>query len=204
MLADISGYTSFLERVRVAHAGDAFAEGRVPDAYALMSSLLDGIVTRVEPPFTLVKLEGDAVFAVATDVVAPRGAALEACIRECYRDFVERRASAGLTWTCTCEACARKDTLDLKFVIHHGEYVVQAVGRHVEVLGPEVTVTHLLLKSGAARLVESSAYALFTDAAVAALGVSTEKALPLVERFEGLPDVSGVAIPLDLGAQRDR
>ena len=182
--------------MRVAHVHDAFADGRIPDAYALMSSLLEGIATRIDPPFTLVKFEGDAVFAVAADGVAPRGAAVAACVTACYRDFVERRAAAGLIWSCTCDACARKDTLDLKFVIHHGEYIVQAVGRHVEVLGPDVNVAHRLLKSGAAQLVGSHAYALFTEAAVRALGLSLDHAVPLIERFEGLPDVEGRVVTL--------
>ena len=188
--------TSFLESVRVAHADDAFADGRIPDAYGLMSSLLDGIATRIDPPFTLVKFEGDAAFAVAPDGIAPQGAAARACVTACYRDFVERRAAAGLVWTCTCDACALKDTLDLKFVLHYGEYIVQGVGRHVEVLGPDVTMAHLLLKSGAAELVDSHAYALFTEAAVTALGLLLEDAVPLVERFEGLPDVEGRVVTL--------
>ena len=196
LLADISGYTSFLETVRVAHAADAFAEGRIPDAYALMSSLLDGIAGRIDPPFGLVKFEGDAVFAVAPDAIAPRGPAVTACIAACYRDFVERRERAGLTWTCTCDACARKDALDLKFVLHHGEYVVQAVGRHVEVLGPDVTLAHRLLKSGAAELVGSRAYALVTDAAIDALELATEDAPELVERYDGVPEVRSRVIAL--------
>jgi len=199
LLADISGYTSFLESVRVAHSLDAFADGRIPDAYGLMSSLLDGIATHVDPPFTLVKFEGDAVFAVAADEVAPRGAALEECVTACYRDFAERLAEAGLSWSCTCDACARKDTLDLKFVVHHGEYIVQGVGRHVEVLGPDVTLAHRLLKSGAAQLVGSNAYALFTNAAVTSLGLSLDGAVTLVEEFEELPDVAGSVLPLVAG-----
>ena len=63
VLADISGYTSFLQAVTLAHRNDAFADGAVPDAYAVISSLLDGIVERLAPPLTLAKLEGDAVFA---------------------------------------------------------------------------------------------------------------------------------------------
>ncbi len=58
LLADIGGYTSFLQSVAVAHQDDAFAGGKVPDAYALVSSLLDGIVGQIVPPFTLSKLEG--------------------------------------------------------------------------------------------------------------------------------------------------
>ena len=40
LLADISGYTVFLEDVRQEHANDSFADGQIPYAYGLMSSLL--------------------------------------------------------------------------------------------------------------------------------------------------------------------
>ena len=53
LLADISGYTSFLQSVALAHKDDAFADGAVPPAYAVLSNLLDGIVGHVVPPFTL-------------------------------------------------------------------------------------------------------------------------------------------------------
>ena len=65
LLADISGYTGFLQAVGNAHGLDMSANGEVPPAYPLMSSLLDGIIGSVVPPFTLSKLEGDAVFAFA-------------------------------------------------------------------------------------------------------------------------------------------
>src|SRR3972149_6165151 len=65
LLADISGYTGFLQDVAHAHRDDAFAGGQVPDAYGLVSSLLDGIIQKTVPPFTLAKIEGDAAFAFA-------------------------------------------------------------------------------------------------------------------------------------------
>ena len=67
LLADISGYTVFLEDVKLAHADDVFADGQIPYAYGLLSSLLGGIVEKVAPPFTFVKFEGDAVFTVADE-----------------------------------------------------------------------------------------------------------------------------------------
>ncbi|MDQ4081445.1 MAG: hypothetical protein M3123_00925, partial [Actinomycetota bacterium] len=63
LLADISGYTGFLQGVAGAHAADMAAGRFVPKAYPLLTSLLDGIVERIAPPFALSKLEGDAVFA---------------------------------------------------------------------------------------------------------------------------------------------
>jgi hypothetical protein len=65
LLADISGYTAFLQAVAQAHAADLAVGTFVPEAYPLLTSLLDGIVERVAPPFVLSEIEGDAVFAFA-------------------------------------------------------------------------------------------------------------------------------------------
>jgi hypothetical protein len=190
LLADISGYSSFLQAVADAHRNDAFADGVVPDAYALMSSLLDGIIERVIPPFTLSKLEGDAVFAYgAGEDQLPRGAALLDCFAACYSDFRRRLGMAHEIWTCTCGACSRADGLDLKFVLHAGSFVLQSVAGRPELAGPEVVMAHRLLKNGAAALVGHGAYALITDVAVARFEVPTEGGLPLVETYEHYPPI---------------
>ena len=184
VLADISGYTSFLRLVAVAHADDAFARGRVPDAYAMLSSLIDGIVGRLVPPFTLSKLEGDAVFAFATDLPQlPRGAAMLGCLTGCYADFRRRLDAAHGIWTCRCSACSRIDDLDLKFVLHAGPFVIQSIAGTQELVGPEVVMAHRLLKTGAAALVGHGAYDI-TEVAAAQFEVPTDDAFPLVENYE--------------------
>ena len=82
VLADISGYTAFLQSVATAHADDAFADGAVPEAYGILTRLLDGIVSGLVPPFTLSKLEGDAVFAFATDLDVVRGDDVLVCFAQ--------------------------------------------------------------------------------------------------------------------------
>jgi len=196
VLADISGYTVFLEGVRQEHANDSFADGQIPYAYGLMSNLLGGIVEQIDPPFTLVKFEGDAVFAVGEDGAVLKGAALVDRIKGCYDDFVERLDEAGLTWTCSCNACEVKKTLDLKFVVHHGNYVVQSIGTHVEVLGPDITTAHRLLKNSAAGRVGSPGYVLFTEAAEAALDLVLDDGIRFTEPIEGAEAVGTVSIPL--------
>jgi hypothetical protein len=58
VIADISGYTSFLAGVELDHAQDIIAD------------LMDTIVRRLRPPFRLAKFEGDAAFFyAATDKV---------------------------------------------------------------------------------------------------------------------------------------
>jgi hypothetical protein len=166
----------------------------VPEAYALMSSLLDGIVTSIAPPFTLSKLEGDAVFAYArigTD--APRGEAMLDCIGDCYRDFRSRLAQVGDIWSCTCDACVRAYSLDLKFVLHAGRYVAQQIAGNRELSGPAVVVVHRLLKNRASEAVGQGGYALLTDAAVTQFDLPVGDAVKMTETYEGLPPV-GVSV----------
>lgn len=192
LLADIGGYTSFLQDVAFAHRDDAFADGAVPDAYAVMSNLLDGIVGRVVPPFTLAKLEGDAVFAYATDAAPlPRGAAMLECLVECHEDFRRRLNGAREIWSCWCDACSRIDLLDLKFILHAGDYVVQEIAGRRELVGPEVVIAHRLLKTSAPKLVGHGAFALATAAAAARFEIPTDGAIPLAESYEHYP------VPID-------
>lgn len=196
VLADISGYSAFLQAVAYEHRNDAFAGGNVPHAYGVISSLLDGIVQRLVPPFTLSKLEGDAVFVYATDDSAPRGQALLDCIGACYVDFRERIATAHTVWPCSCEPCRRIDQLDLKFVLHAGPFVIQAIAGREELVGPEVVVAHRLLKSRAGDAVGHSAFALITDVASEWLDVPADGGIPVIEECQPSPPVSGRAFAL--------
>ena len=97
LLADISGYTGFLQAVDSAHGKDMYANGEVPPAYPLMTTLLEGIIGSVVPPFTLSKLEGDAVFAFAVGLDdVPRAAALLAFLQACYDAFLLKNGGAAL------------------------------------------------------------------------------------------------------------
>ena len=197
LLADIGGYTSFLQAVATSHADDAFANGAIPDAYAMMSSLLDGIVGRLVPPLTLSKLEGDAVFAYATDAaVVPRGPALLAYIEACYGEFRGRLDAAHDIWTCTCDACLRIDTLELKFILHAGPFVIQEIVGRPELVGPEVVMAHRLLKNEAAERVGHGAYVLLTATAAARFDVPTDASTPLVAHYEHYPPIDTFVFPL--------
>ena len=185
VLADISGYTAFLQSVALAHRDDAFADGAVPEAYGILSRLLDGIVGRLVPPFTLSKLEGDAVFAFATERDAlPSGHDVLECLAACYGEFRRQVGSAKEIWPCWCEACANIEMLDLKFVLHAGPFVIQEIAGQRELVGSEVVIAHHLLKASAPELAGRSAFALVTGAAVAQLEMPLDEATPIVETHE--------------------
>jgi hypothetical protein len=185
VLADMSGYTAFLQSVASAHANDAFADGAVPEAYGILTRLLDGIVGNLVPPYTLSKLEGDAVFAFATDHdEVPRGGDVLVCFGGCYTDFRQRVASAKEIWPCWCDACANIELLDLKFVLHAGRFVMQEIAGQRELVGPEVVIAHRLLKTTAPELAGRSAFALVTGAAAEQLEIPLDDCIQVVESHE--------------------
>jgi hypothetical protein len=197
LLADISGYTAFLRGVAEAHAADMAAGMFVPKAYPLLASLLDGIVERIAPPFAISKLEGDAVFGFAADdELRLRGPSVLACLAACYEAYRGRLEAARDLMTCTCDACVSIGGLDLKFVLHHGDYILQPIAGHQELLGPDVTVAHLLMKNHAADHIGRSAYALLTESAVAHLQVPLEHALSIEEQYEHYATIRAYVLTL--------
>jgi hypothetical protein len=188
MLADISGYTSFLQGVADAHRDLIVEADEPPPAYALLSHLLDTISGSIVPLFRLAKFEGDAIFAVEDAPIPPGDAVLD-CLRACYAAFQGSLAAAGSLWTCSCTACARIDHLDLKFVVHQGRYVAQSIAGHEELLGTEVNLVHRLLKNHARGLVGPVPYALITDSTVDALEVPTQGMVPGQEAYDDVPAV---------------
>lgn len=107
IIADISGYTSYLAGVELDHAQDIIAD------------LIDTVVRSLRPPFRLAKLEGDAAFVYAlTDKVD--GSLLQDAVEATYFAFRRRLRNIKQASICECNACRRMPSLDLKFVIHHG------------------------------------------------------------------------------------
>jgi Protein of unknown function (DUF2652) len=195
LLADISGYTGFLQGVADAHIALIVEAPEPPPAYSLLSHLLDTILVSLQPMFRLAKFEGDAVFAVESAEIEAGDAVLER-IGACYAAFREQLASAGSMWTCQCDACARIGDLDLKFILHHGAYVIQPVAGQTELLGPEVNVAHRLLKNHARELVGHVPYVLVSDAAAGALGIPTAGMAAGTEAYDGMSPIPVHVLPL--------
>lgn len=169
----------------------------VPTAYPLLTSLLDGIVGEIAPPFALSKLEGDAVFAFAADDdFELRGRSVVDCLAACYASYRARVEEADRLMPCDCDACRSIGDLELKFVLHHGAFVMQSVAGQPELLGPDVTVCHLLLKNHAADLIGRTGYALITEPAVLELAIPLAGSVPITERYEHYPPVQARVLAL--------
>jgi hypothetical protein len=200
VLADISGYTRFLADVGLAHE-DAFAAGDVPPAYPLMTTLLDAIVGSLVPPFRLAKLEGDAVFGFADEgTLLLRGSALLSCLSACYQRFRGHLEETREAMTCSCWACSQVGELDLKFVLHHGRYVRQAIAGSEELLGPDVTAAHVLLKNPVTERLGLRAYALLTERAASYLEVPGSAGQHLDVEHEQVPSQRVLVLPVATAA----
>src|SRR4051812_48908375 len=136
VLADVSGYTGFLAGIELEHATGILSE--------LIQEMLDGLT----PPLELGGLEGDAVFAHGPNGALTRGETLLELIEGTYAGFRRRRDVMEARTTCTCNACSRIGSLDLKFITHYGGYALQELGGHRSPVGNEVNLVHRLLKNG--------------------------------------------------------
>jgi class 3 adenylate cyclase len=171
LIADISGYTGFMSGVEQEHGLD-FSRG-IPAAYGILAALLDAVIQGIEPGFALVKLEGDAVFAVApAGSLDGQGDRVVEIIGATYRAFVGSRTRAIPSSDHVCTACPNVARLDLKFVLHRGPAVRQSVGSGSDLLGPAVTVAHRLLKNTVRERIGNRPYLFVTDAAATGLGLS--------------------------------
>jgi uncharacterized protein YndB with AHSA1/START domain len=158
LIADISGYTSYLAGVELDHAQDILAD------------LVGTVVTTLQPVFRLAKLEGDAAFMAAPEADLD-GSLLLDVIERCYFGFRRRRRDVRQATSCECDACMRIPDLNLKFVAHVGPVVRQQMAGLDELIGRDVIVVHRLLKNGVTEVTGTTAYALLTDACTTVMGL---------------------------------
>jgi Protein of unknown function (DUF2652) len=189
LLADISGYTSFLNGVAGAHRALLIDTDGPPPAYDFVSGLLDRIVSALVPPFRFVKFEGDAVFVIADEPAAAiRGETLLDLLRASNAAF-EAGLASNAGESCDCGYCSNGPALGLKFVVHHGEFVTHQIFGQQEVAGPDVILAHRLLKNHARDLIGARPYVLVSDTALAELEVPQDEMAAANETYDDLPSI---------------
>lgn len=194
VISDISGYTAFLTQTELEHA-----EG-------IMKSLFDTLVKAVKSPLIVSKLEGDAVFAYAQQGSFVQGQTLLEAIENIYCAFAMSLETIQLNSSCTCKACELIPTLDLKFVLHHGTYILSEMGGRQELSGPNVILAHRLLKNNITKTTGNTAYAYLTQACADAMALGEMKQGMKVhnEHYEHLGDVTGYIYDLHSIWQKTR
>jgi hypothetical protein len=184
VIADISGYTSFVARTELEHS------------HEILSELLGLLVAKFKPLMTIAKLEGDAVFAYAAQEKISRGETLLEFLEDMYVAFRDKQVSMKRATTCTCLACQNIPTLDLKFIAHHGDYIVQHVGDIRELVGSDVNLIHRLTKNHVAEATGWRAYIMLTEQCLAHLKLNLENTHIQTEVYEHLGEVKTHSIDL--------
>ena len=180
LIADISGYTSYLAGAELDHAQDVLAD------------LMTTVVGALRPGFRLAKLEGDAAFAYRLGARLD-GSQLLDTVEKTYFAFRRRLRDISQATSCQCNACVLMPRLDLKILIHHGSVIRHRIAGREELVGSDVIVAHRLLKNHVVEVVGTPAYALFSEACVAVMDVDPA-ALGMTEHretYEDLGEVTG-------------
>ncbi|MGF1506548.1 MAG: DUF2652 domain-containing protein [Anaerolineae bacterium] len=186
MIADFTGYTAFLTQVGL------------QDAQPVIEDLFEAVLDSIQPPFVIAKLEGDAVFAYAPQGSFVQAQTLVESIEKVYIAFREARERILLN-NCDDHVCTPLADLDLKIVVHHGEYALSTIAGRTELNGMDVILTHRLLKNSVFDNTGVMAYALFTDAAAQAMAMGdlAQSMWWHMETVEHLGDVPGYVHDLE-------
>jgi len=171
ILTDISGYTEFLTKSELDHAQDA------------LQSLFDAQIEQIKYPFVISGFRGDAIFMYLPDTHFTVPQTVLESLEKLYFAFADTLRQMQMNTTCTCRACKNMKNLDLKMVIHYGEYAIQKLADHEELLGADVIVPHRMLKNHVIEQTGVQCYALFSEAAADELNLE-EFATPLVPYTE--------------------
>jgi hypothetical protein len=177
VLADISGYTSFVARTEIEHADLA------------LSYLLETLVEQISSVLTVCQLEGDAVFAYIEESKLQETPLLLELIDHTYLAFREKALALYSQATCPCRACRALPTLDLKFILHHGEFLMQRVANAEHLLGTDVNLLHRLSKNHVAESTGWKGYALFTDPVLERMQTDKASFVQQSESYEHLGEV---------------
>lgn len=184
LLADISGYTSFVAGTELDHS------------HEILSDLLEIICMQIEKLLTIHKLEGDAVFAYASETLITRGETILELIESTYTAFRDRQTDIRRSTTCTCRACQNIPSLDLKFIVHHGDYILQQVRGIREMVGSDVNLVHRLSKNHVTEATGWRAYLMITEPCLAHLDLKLEGTYEQVESYEHLGEVKTINIDM--------
>ena len=92
IIADISGYSSFVSGTELEHA------------QSIAEELTKLILGHIQPPLKMVKLEGDAAFYYAPGEMIPEAEPLLEHIESCYYDFIGHLLKVKRLTSCRCRA----------------------------------------------------------------------------------------------------
>ena len=184
LLADISGYTSFVAGTELDHS------------HEILTDLLETICMQIDKLLTIHKLEGDAVFAYTSEALIARGETILELVELTYMAFRDRQTNIKRSTTCTCRACQNIPSLDLKFILHHGDYILQQVRGIREMVGSDVNLLHRLSKNHVTEATGWRAYLMITEPCLGHLDVNLEGVHEQYESYEHLGEIKTINVDM--------
>jgi len=161
IITDISGYTAYLSKSELDHA------------HEILKSLFDAQIMVIKPPLVISNFQGDAILSYVPEGSFVQKQTLIELIEEIYFAFARKQELMQFNTTCTCNACKNISTLDLKIVIHYGDYMIQQMAGREELMGSDVILAHRMMKNQVVEQTNIRAYALFTEVAAESLELDT-------------------------------
>ena len=147
------------------------------------------MIEQVGEPLQFWKMEGDAVLAYSTQQEFPSGEVFLTICENLYNAFSTRRQNIIANTSCPCKACSNVEMLDLKIMAHHGTFDEMEIGPVKDISGADVILVHRMAKTDVKAATGVRSYALFSDAAVAAMGIDAAL-VPYAQQFEHFGEVS--------------
>ena len=181
LIADITGYTQYLNDSELEHA------------HEVLQTLMELLIQHTRPPLIISRLAGDAVISYGLRDQFLHPQTFLEMIEDTYVAFRHAINLMVMNNTCQCNACANIGNLDLKFFVHYGAFTRQRLDQHDELLGADVIVIHRLLKNHVIEQTGCRAYALYTNAAIRQLGVENPEQF-LKEHYEEYDHVGEIKV----------
>jgi len=186
IIADISGYTEFTIQSEIEHA-----EG-------VMKGLIGAILDAMKAPFTVAKLQGDSVFSYIPSNSLSQNQSLLEALNNVYFSFKDMLFQMRKNTNCPCNACINMKNLDLKIIMHHGEYALSEIAGGTELSGPDVIQVHRLLKNNIRVETGIDAYCFITERSAEAMGLERARDAMIAhqENLDQLGPVKGLVYSL--------
>lgn len=185
LIADISGFTSFIAGSELEHS------------QLILNTILNQIIKKLTPAFTLAEVEGDAVFVYAPVEKFSRKEIILELIESLYFEFRDDKATLRRMMSCDCKACAMVHDLDLKFIVNSGDYLLNDVAGKEKPIGNAVNVVHRLLKNKLTESTGWNAYILFTEESLKDIGLNLFNSHSQTESYEHIGEINTISINLD-------
>jgi class 3 adenylate cyclase len=185
VLADISGFTAFMEQTEIEHS-----------AY-ILNNIIQLMIERLSSVMQIAEVEGDAVFAFVPNARITRGELLLELMEATYAAYRDRQKTMQHNASCGCKACQSISSLDLKFVAHYGEYVLQNITGRPKPVGSSVNLVHRMVKNSVNASTGWRGYALFSEPCLKKMGIQPTGMHETYEAIEGMGTIKTGSIDLN-------